>query len=47
MTKYGGSVLYDENMKKIYIVDNEGIHYLKEEGMYLIGIPYDLSTEYY
>ena len=39
MDKYGGLALYDEDTRKRYIIDNEDIHCVKKEGIYLIVIP--------
>ena len=38
MVKYGSLVLYDDGLKNRYIIDNENIQYLKNEGTSLIGI---------
>ena len=46
MTKYGVLDLYDEDMKKRYVMDNEVIHYVKKDGMYLIGIIDQSSTDH-
>ena len=46
MGKYGGLDLYYEDLKKIYIIDHEDIRYLNEEGVYLIEIPDEPSTNH-
>ena len=42
--KYGSLDLYDEDMKNTHNIDNEDIHYVKKEGMYLIGIPDEIDN---
>ena len=45
MKKYGGLDPYGMDMKKIFIIDHEGIHHLNKEGMYLIGITDESSND--
>ena len=47
--EYGGLGLYYEDLKKIDIIFHKEIHYVKKQGMSLIGIPDEPSTdhEYY
>ena len=37
--------LYDEELKKRYIINYEDIHYVKREAIYLIGISDEPSTD--
>ena len=46
MAKYGGLDLYDEDIKKRYIIDNNCINYVNKEGMYLIRILDEPSTDH-
>ena len=46
MEKYGVLDIYDEDPKKRYIIDNEDINYTKREGMYLVGITNEPSTNH-
>ena len=39
LAKYGSLALYDEDMKKIFIIDHEQSQFDKMDGWNLIGIP--------
>ena len=46
MAKYGGLDLYDKDMKKRNIIDSEDIHYVNKEGISLIVIADEPSTDH-
>ena len=46
MAKYCGLVIYDQDLKKRYIIDHEAAQYLKKEGLSLILITYKPSTDH-
>ena len=49
MAKYGGIDIQGENMKTIFTIDHEDIHFIKNQGWTLIVIPYEpdgSSTDY-
>ena len=39
LAKYGSLAIYDEDLKKIFIVDHEQLQFDKTDGWDLIGIP--------
>ena len=41
LAKYSCLGVYDEDLKKIFIIDNEEIQYLKSYGCNLIGISWE------
>ena len=45
MEKYGTLDLYDEDLKKRYIIEHEDIHYVKKEGVSFILILYETSSD--
>ena len=43
LEKYGSLVLYDEDVKKIFIIENEVLQFDKISGCNLIGIPNEIN----